>query len=105
MSCSRGPAPTRSARSSRGSRGRARPRGSCSTMSDLTVAVTGPTGEIGRAFLRALDPHVGRILGMARRPFDPASLGLHNTEYRQGDILDPEALRELFAEADVIVHL
>jgi UDP-glucose 4-epimerase len=74
-------------------------------MSDLTVAVTGPTGEIGRAFLRALDPHVGRILGMARRPFDPASLGLENTEYRQGDILDPEALHALFAEADVIVHL
>jgi nucleoside-diphosphate-sugar epimerase len=74
-------------------------------MSDLTVAVTGPTGEIGRAFLRALDPHVGRVLGMARRPFDPASLGLQHTEYRQGDILDPEAVRALVAEADVIVHL
>jgi nucleoside-diphosphate-sugar epimerase len=73
-------------------------------MSDLTVAVTGPTGEIGRAFLKALDPHA-RVLGMARRPFDPASLGLRNTEYRQGDILDPEALHGLFAEADVVVHL
>ena len=30
-------------------------------MSDLTVAVTGPTGEIGRAFLKALDPHA-RVL-------------------------------------------
>jgi nucleoside-diphosphate-sugar epimerase len=73
-------------------------------MSDLTVAVTGPTGEIGRALLKALDPHA-RVLGMARRPLDPASLGLENTEYRQGDILDPEALRALFAEADVVVHL
>src|SRR3954468_1415283 len=73
-------------------------------MSDLTIAVTGPTGEIGRAFLKALDPHA-RVLGMARRPFDPASLGLQNTEYRQGDILDPEAVGALAAEADVVVHL
>jgi nucleoside-diphosphate-sugar epimerase len=73
-------------------------------MSDLTVAVTGPTGEIGRAFLRALDPHA-RVIGMARRPFDPASLGLENTEYRQGDVLDREAVDALAAEADVLVHL
>ncbi len=77
------------------------------TMTKLTVAVTGPTGDIGRSYLRALDRQegVGRILGMARRPFDPASLGLRKTEYRQGDILDRGALDELFAEADVIVHL
>src|SRR3954447_24943431 len=72
---------------------------------DLTVAVTGPTGEIGRSFLRALDPHVGRVLGMARRPFDPGALGLVNTEYRQGDILDRDAVQALVAEADVVVHL
>jgi len=73
----------------------------------LTVAVTGPTGDIGRAFLRALDaaPEVGRVLGMARRPFDPAALELRKTEYRQGDILDRAALDELFAQADVVVHL
>jgi UDP-glucose 4-epimerase len=76
-------------------------------VSGLTVAVTGPTGDIGRSYLRALDRHkdVRRILGMARRPFDPASLGLKKTEYRQGDILDRSALDELFAEADVVVHL
>ncbi len=74
----------------------------------LTVAVTGPTGDIGRSFLRALDGHkdIGRVLGMARRPFDPGSLGLSDkVEYRQGDILDREALDDLFAEADVAVHL
>ncbi|HEX6025503.1 MAG TPA: NAD-dependent epimerase/dehydratase family protein [Solirubrobacter sp.] len=73
-------------------------------MSELTVAVTGPTGEIGRAFLRALDPHA-RVIGMARRPFDPASLGLENTEYRQGNVLDRAAVEALAAEADVLVHL
>ena len=42
---------------------------------------------------------------MARRPFDPASLGLENTEYRQGDVLDRAAVDALAAEADVLVHL
>ena len=43
----------------------------------LTVAVTGPTGDIGRAAVRALEqaPEVERVVGMARRPFDPADLG------------------------------
>ena len=73
----------------------------------LTVAVTGPTGDIGRALLRRLDadPAVGRVLGMARRPFDPASMGLSKTEYRQGDVLDREAVDAFAAEADVLVHL
>ena len=40
----------------------------------LTVAVTGPTGDIGKAFVNALERSrdVSRIIGMARRPFDPA---------------------------------
>jgi UDP-glucose 4-epimerase len=77
------------------------------TSKDLTVAVTGPTGELGRAFLRALDaePGVARVLGMARRPFDPAALGLTKTEYRRGDVLDTDAVNDLVAEADVLVHL
>src|SRR5919199_324693 len=73
----------------------------------LTVAVTGPTGEIGRAFLRALDRRreVARVLGMARRPFDPGAQGLKKTEYRQGDVLDRDAVEALAADADVVVHL
>ncbi|HEX4717293.1 MAG TPA: NAD-dependent epimerase/dehydratase family protein [Thermoleophilaceae bacterium] len=73
----------------------------------LTVAVTGPTGDIGRAFLRDLDdsPEVDRIIGMARRPFDPGTFGLEKTEYRQGDILDKDSLGDLVDGADVLVHL
>ena len=73
----------------------------------LTVAVTGPTGDIGRALLRRLDrdANVGRVLGMARRPFDPAELGLKKTEYRQGDVLDRGSVDEFVAGADVVVHL
>jgi nucleoside-diphosphate-sugar epimerase len=73
----------------------------------ITVAVTGPTGDIGRALLRRLDadPLVERVLGMARREFDPASLGLTKTEYRQGDVLDRDAVQAFADEADVLVHL
>lgn len=73
----------------------------------LTVAVTGPTGEIGISAVEALErePDVERILGMARRPFDPAARGWTKTEYRQGDILDREAVDALVADADVVVHL
>jgi UDP-glucose 4-epimerase len=73
----------------------------------MIVAVTGPTGDIGRALLRRLDAHplVTKVLGMARRPFDPASHGLEKTEYRQGDVLDRDAVQALAAEADVLVHL
>jgi UDP-glucose 4-epimerase len=73
----------------------------------LTVAVTGPTGDIGRALLRAAEREgrIGRVLGMARRPFDTAALGLTKTEYRQGDVLDRDAVDALVAEADVVVHL
>jgi UDP-glucose 4-epimerase len=73
----------------------------------LTVAITGPTGDIGRALLRALDdaPEVDRVIGMARRPFDPGKFGLEKTEYRQGDVLQRESLDELLEGADVLVHL
>jgi UDP-glucose 4-epimerase len=73
----------------------------------LTVAVTGPTGEIGKPFIRALERQkdVTRILGMARRPFDPKAHKWRKTEYRQGDVLDRAAVDALCAEADVVVHL
>ena len=73
----------------------------------LTVAVTGPTGEIGIAAVDALErePEVERIIGMARRPFDPTSYGWVKTEYRQGDILDRAAVESLVEDADVVVHL
>ncbi len=73
----------------------------------LTVAVTGPTGEIGLPAVRALEREEGveRIVGMARRPFDPAAHGWSKTEYRQGDVLDRDAVDALVVEADVVVHL
>jgi nucleoside-diphosphate-sugar epimerase len=73
----------------------------------LTVAVTGPTGEIGRAFISALErlPEIDRVIGMARRPFDLAGHGWEKTEYRRGDVLDRDAVDALVEDADVVVHL
>src|SRR5260221_317014 len=73
----------------------------------LTIAVTGPTGEIGRSFISALEraPEVERVIGMARRPFDLGAQGWEKTEYRRGDILDRDAVDALVADADVVVHL
>ncbi len=74
----------------------------------LTVAVTGPTGEVGKPFVAALErmPEVERVIGMARRRFDPAKHHWGDkVEYRRGDILDRESVDELVAEADVVVHL
>lgn len=73
----------------------------------LRIAVTGPTGNIGISAIEALehDPDVTHIVGMARRPFDPAERNWSKTVYRQGDILDREAVDALVADVDVVVHL
>lgn len=78
-------------------------------MSDgaLTVAVTGPTGTFGFGLIPLLqaDDRIARVVGIARRPFDPSAHGWSKMEYRQGDVRDPEKLRDAFADADVVVHL
>jgi UDP-glucose 4-epimerase len=73
----------------------------------LTVAVTGPTGDIGISAVTALErePAVENIVGMARRPFDVSSRGWVKTTYHQGDILDREAVDAFAAQADVVIHL
>ncbi len=73
----------------------------------LTVAVTGPTGDLGIALVSALERSRGvkRIVGMARRPFDPADVGWKKTEYREGDVRDSDSVRDALKGADVVVHL
>jgi UDP-glucose 4-epimerase len=73
----------------------------------LTVAVTGPTGDLGIAIVNALERSrtVKSIVGMARRPFDPDERGWKKTEYREGDVTDTASVRALVKGADVVVHL
>src|SRR5512146_1244890 len=74
---------------------------------DRTAAVTGPTGTFGFGLMPLLqaDDRVARIVGIARRPFDPAAYGWTKLEYQRGDIRDPAALRAACGDADVVVHL
>lgn len=75
--------------------------------SPLTVAVTGPSGTFGFGLMPLLqaDARIGRVAGIARRPFDPAEHGWDKLVYRQGDVRDPAALLDAFEGADVVVHL
>jgi len=74
---------------------------------DLTVAVTGPTGTFGFGLVPLLeaDDRVAQVVGIARRPFDPAAHGWAKMSYRRGDVRDPRALHDAFRQADVVVHL
>ena len=73
----------------------------------LTVAVTGPTGDLGIAVVDKLERarSVKKVVGMARRPFDPAEQGWKKTEYRQGDVQDVGSVRDTVKGADVVIHL
>ena len=72
----------------------------------MRVAVTGITGQFGKALARVLEdePEVTEVVGVARRPFDPADEGFRKLVFRQGDVRDPD-LRSSFDGVDVVVHL
>ncbi len=73
----------------------------------LTVAVTGPTGTFGFGLIPLLedDDRIGKVVGIARRPFDPAAHGWTKMDYRRGDVRDIVELTRAFEGADVVVHL
>jgi nucleoside-diphosphate-sugar epimerase len=75
--------------------------------SQLVVAVTGPTGTLGFGLLPLLeaDPRITRVVGIARRPFDPAAHGWSKMVYRRGDVRDPSSIEQAVRGADVVVHL
>ena len=71
------------------------------------MAVTGPTGTFGFGLLPLLegDDRIARVVGVARRPFEPSEHGWTKLTYRRGDVRDQAALAEAFEGADVVVHL
>src|SRR5580693_3478442 len=81
--------------------------GGRSSAQSLTVAVTGPTGEIGMSLVAALQRSrlVKSIRGMARREFDPAEHRWSKVSYQRGDVLDRHAVDALVDGADVVIHL
>jgi nucleoside-diphosphate-sugar epimerase len=73
----------------------------------MTVAVTGPTGTFGVSLMPLLqaETRISRVIGTARRPFDPDEHGWTKMHYIRGDVRDPESLERAFSGADVVVHL
>jgi UDP-glucose 4-epimerase len=73
----------------------------------IIVAVTGPSGEIGRALMRALERSrdVAAVRAMGRRALDPAAEGWRKASYLRGDVRDRAAVDELVTGADAVVHL
>ncbi|MFI7116007.1 NAD-dependent epimerase/dehydratase family protein [Amycolatopsis sp. NPDC049868] len=72
-------------------------------MSGKRIVVTGATGNVGTAVVRALgaDPEVGSIVGVARRPSRWES---PKTEFVTADVARDD-LRAVFDGADVVIHL
>jgi UDP-glucose 4-epimerase len=73
----------------------------------LTVAITGPTGAIGKALVSALEvnPGVTQMIGMARSPFDPSERGWTKLRYVRGDITDRDTVARFVRDVDVVIHL
>ena len=69
----------------------------------MKVVVTGATGNVGTAVLRALnaDPDVDHVVAVARRP--PVR-SLSPTEFVSADV-STDRLETIFAGADAVVHL
>jgi UDP-glucose 4-epimerase len=74
----------------------------------LTVAVTGATGNVGTALLRALaDAGAKEVRGLARRE-PPGTAPYDGVRWYLTDLGDPasgEVLAEFLDQADVVVHL
>jgi uncharacterized protein YbjT (DUF2867 family) len=66
--------------------------------SNLTVAVTGPTGTFGFGLspLLQADERISKVVGIARRPFDATQRGWTKMTFRQEDVRDPAALEAAF---------
>ena len=69
----------------------------------MKIVITGASGNVGTALLRALgdEPQVTRIVGLARRL---PSLELQKVERIAADVVD-SPLEQIFRGADAVVHL
>ncbi|MDX6569894.1 MAG: hypothetical protein QOH15_2472 [Gaiellales bacterium] len=69
----------------------------------MRVVITGATGNVGTALVRALatDTSIDEVVGIARRPAPP---GYPLTAFSQVDV-SRDDLHDVFAGADAVVHL
>ncbi len=70
----------------------------------MRVSVTGATGSVGSAVVRALPAAGHDVTGLVRDPGRAAGLAALGADLRRGDVLDPDSYRTAPAEADAVVH-
>ncbi|PJE24080.1 MAG: epimerase [Mycobacterium sp.] len=71
------------------------------------IAVTGTSGNVGTALLRAVTEADYEVVGIARRQASPQDVYRH-VEWHQLDVADNDAeakLRNIFRDVDCVVHL
>jgi hypothetical protein len=69
---------------------------------NVSVAITSPTGTFGFGPMPLLqaDQRIARVVGIARRPFDPSEHGWTKMTDRRGDAREAAALEQAFQGAD-----
>ena len=72
------------------------------TNHERVAIVTGTSAGLGEAVAQQLLERGWSVIGIARRPFDPAANGWTKMRYRRGDVRDPAALEGAFRGADVV---
>lgn len=70
----------------------------------MNVAITGATGHVGAAILRALDERGHEIRALVRGSSDLKSLGGISVTKVKGDILDASTLPSLMQGCDAVIH-
>jgi NADH dehydrogenase len=69
------------------------------------IFVTGATGFVGRAVIRALQAHGYAVRCLVRRGSEAALKGLEALERVQGDVLAQPTLEQGMAGCDTVIHL
>jgi NADH dehydrogenase len=69
------------------------------------IFVTGATGFVGRAVLRALQAHGYAVRCLVRRGSEPHLRGQEALERVEGDVLSPPTLERGMAGCHAVVHL
>ena len=70
----------------------------------MRVFVTGATGYLGRAIVRAVQEAGHEVVGLARSEQAAAALVSAGCRPHRGDITDPPGLAPALADADAVIH-